>query len=135
MYEDKAAGENAWRTLRDITHKLTGEPQAQPKLWRFDLLEDPACFALALADAYASDLLVVSLAGAEHIPLIIQRWLEVCLPNLKEKDTAIVTIFGQTADLPYRTKSSAHQFVGQQARSMGLSLFSTELPVTRPNLN
>lgn len=92
-YDNLTAGQRAMHTLMTLVEQFRGEGvEMRPQLWRFDLLEDPQWFAVALSDAIRADMLIISTSSTENLPGSMNRWLSQCLACKESGGGAIVAL-------------------------------------------
>ena len=122
-YGDVAAGQRAMRTLAHVTRKLGDEMELCPQPWRFEVLEDPACRALASADAVNADMLIISTSSESELPAAVESWITACLALKRGTSAAVVALLGSEVK-PDELASPRFQFVQAAAREAGLDFFA-----------
>jgi hypothetical protein len=131
IYDDVRAGQRAVSTLTALTSEFEGERvEMRPQLWRFDLLEDPDWFALALADAINTDMLVLSAGSASGLSATVESWLKLCLARKRGTSAAVIALLGPDSNLD-QPDSPRLQFVQSAVKTAGLDFFAPGLPSQR----
>ena len=125
-YRDIAAGQRAVGTISHLTMGRVECPEdlsLRVQFWRFDLLQDTELRMLATADIGVSDIVII--ADSSDLPLepLIQGWLAQGLGDRRDKDTAVVALFGP-AKIPDGPDSDRLQFVQAASRDAGLNFFA-----------
>jgi hypothetical protein len=111
------------RMLGDLARGFDGEVEMRPQAWRFALLEDPAWYALAMADVVNADMLIIAASSGNELPAAVERWIKMCLARKRGSSAAVVALFGtaQDTDSPH---SARFQFVQSAANAAGLDFFA-----------
>ena len=122
-YEDLAAGRQAMRLVSTLANDHQGDFTFMPRLWRFDLLEDPDWRGVAAAEAASTDLLIISTGSASDLPTAIRSWIKSCLARKLDHSGALVALLG-TAGRKEHAGSSDVQFLRNSAREAGLEFFA-----------
>lgn len=123
LYEDVPAGQRAMRTIADVAREFGGELELRPQLWRFELLEDPDWYALAMADAVKADMLIISTSAKSGLSVAVESWIKACLEQKRGTSAAVAALFG-AADNMDDSDSSRFQFVQHAAHEAGLDFFA-----------
>ncbi len=126
VYDDVSAGQHAMHVLASQGHDLH-DIDVRPRLWRFDFLEDPEWFALALADAINADMVVISTSAPNGLNPVVRNWIKLCLARKRGSGSAIVALFGPAGNLD-ELESPRYQFVQNTAREAGLDVFAPHSP-------
>ena len=74
-YEDLPAGIRAMAILERVDREFVGAGRAVHMMWRFDELSDPYLFRIAVTEALAADVIVISAHEAEKLPQEIRDWI------------------------------------------------------------
>jgi hypothetical protein len=120
-YQDLSAGKRAMDALEAPASQLGGAFQVRPVLWRFDFLEDPNWRALATADVFGADMLVVSVSCGNDLPSWLQKWICAALSQRRDRAGALVVLLGTEEKAP--TDGRLLQ-VQEAAREAGWDFFS-----------
>jgi hypothetical protein len=124
LYDDASAGHRAMHTATTLSNGRRGtwlEIKTQP--WRFDLLDDPEWFALALADAINADMLILSVSRENSLPAMVEDWLKLCLMRKRGTDAAVVALLGPDDHLD-EPVCPRFRFVQRVAEAAGLDFFA-----------
>jgi hypothetical protein len=124
-YQDLPAGKRAMSALEGPASQLGGAFQMRPVLWRFDFLEDANWRALAKADVFDADMLVVSVSRGNELPPWLQEWLCAALSQRRDKAGALVALLGTEEKAPTDGRLLRLQ---EAAREAGWDFFSALLP-------
>jgi hypothetical protein len=123
IYDDVPAGNHAIGVLAKLFREPEDRADLRPELWRFDFLDHPDWFALALVGAINADIVVISTSSAHGLNASLENWITLCLTRKRGTRAAVVALFGsaESADGP---ASARLQFVQDAAREAGLDFFA-----------
>lgn len=127
VYDDARAGRRAVITLDAVVHQLGGTTRPLPRLWRFDLLEDPDWRAAATHDVAQADLFIISASDRAALPTTVQRWVEGSLDQSRGTPNAVVALLGPEDDTD-APDSPRVQLLRRAVEAAELSFFA---PATR----
>jgi hypothetical protein len=125
LFEDVAAGLHAMRVLARIVHEPNDE--FRPQLWRFDLLDDPDWFSIALADAMTADIILITTTSNRALNPSVEKWINLCLTRKRGTSTAVVALLGPAENLD-GPKSPRFQWLERAARDAELDFFAPQSP-------
>ncbi|MEI2723390.1 MAG: response regulator [Verrucomicrobiota bacterium] len=125
VYDDTRAGRRAVLTLDAVVHKLGGKKRLHPRLWRFDLLEDPDWRAAATAEADHAGLLILSASCKGALPATVQRWVRGWLDQRRGSAAALAALLGPADDAD-ALDSPRVQRLRNTVEAAGLSFFAPE---------
>ena len=123
VYDDTRAGRRAMLALDDVVHKLGRKERLHPRLWRFDLLEDPDWRAAATAEAAEAGLLIISASGKGALPAAVQHWVHDWLGQ--GRGTAALAALLGPADDPDPLDSPRVQLLRSAAKAAELGFFAS----------
>ena len=127
VYDNLGAGQRGMSILASLVDQFRGaRVEIRPRLWRFDLLDDPQWFNAALDEAIRADMLIVSTGSTNsHLPATVKGWLNQCLAGKQGFGGAIVALPG-AADEP---DTPRFQFLKSAAVEAGLDFFTPQSSV------
>jgi hypothetical protein len=76
IYEDLGTGLRARQVFDQVASALKPEVDFQAKLWRFDLLRDPAMRDLVADEAASAGIVILSAHGQSELPVAISLWMK-----------------------------------------------------------
>lgn len=124
-YRGLSAARWAMRVLDSVANAVGGGSGFRPRLWSFDLLEDPSRRAEAEEDAAQANLLVVATNDAEPLPLTVGDWLAGLLRQKQGSAGAVVALFGPE-ESPEAAGSTRLEAMRLAVRRAGLEFFAPE---------
>jgi|SRR5581483_9128 hypothetical protein len=75
-YEDFAAGRHAKETYDYLVRSLGRELAFDNQMWKFDVLGHPKLREMAVKDAAAADLIMISTHGDGDLPAEVKSWID-----------------------------------------------------------
>jgi hypothetical protein len=93
VYEDLEAGKQAKKTYDYLEQKLGHECRFFTQMWKFEVLNIPKVREMAAGDLMAADIIIISCARADSLPLEMKAWFEQCL-DASSKALALVFLYG-----------------------------------------
>jgi len=111
-YEDFAAAIRAMAMLKRVGNQCGQQARLIPLIWRFDVLADDSYFELAVGDALAADIIVISAREGKTLPQKIREWIAHWLLVEDRRPPALVATLDyhpvrmkrQSCVLPYLAK-------------------------------
>ncbi|HZQ47130.1 MAG TPA: hypothetical protein VFC07_08970 [Verrucomicrobiae bacterium] len=97
-YEDFATGKHAKETYDYLIHQLGHDFEFYNQMWKFDVLGIPKMREMAVKDAAASDLIIVSTHGIGELPAAVRLWIDEWVEN-KGHARALITLVDRPKDL------------------------------------
>jgi hypothetical protein len=95
-YEDFAAGTRAMAMLKRVGNQCGRQARLIHTMWRFDVLSDASYFELAVSEALAADIIVISAREGKSLPQRIREWISHWLLMKIRRPVALVA----TLDYP-----------------------------------
>jgi hypothetical protein len=92
-YEDLEAGKQAKKTYDYLARNLGHECRFSYQMWSFQVLGIPQVREMATSDVMAANIIIISCARANSLPLEVKTWLDQCLAP-RAKAIAIVFLYG-----------------------------------------
>lgn len=117
-YEDFETGKHAKRIYDVLTENLGAEWKVSNQMWKFDVLSIPKLREIAVKDALAADILMVSCHG-ERVPLHVKDWLETTIA-MDHGPIALVALFDMRAD----ASGSVRSYLADVARRGKMDFFA-----------
>jgi hypothetical protein len=121
-YEDFAAGKHAQETYDYLVQRLEGELELDRQMWKFDVLKNLKMRELAVEDAAAADLIIISTHGMGDLPEGVWSWIDRWVAH-EGSAMALVTL----VDRPraYEGEDNPIRFYLQRvARRAGMDFFA-----------
>jgi CheY-like chemotaxis protein len=131
VYDDAPAGRRAVISLDAVVHKLGGKKRPRPRLWRFDLLEEPEWCATATTEAAQASLLIISATSKGALPTTVQDWVHRWLGQSRGTAAALAALLGPADDTD-TPDSPRIQLLRRMVEAAGLSFFAPAPPLPRP---
>lgn len=122
VYEDFAAGKHAKETYDYLVHQLGHDFEFVNQMWKFDLLENSKMRQLAVKDAAASDLIIVSTHGIGNLPDGVKAWINEWVQD-KGNAMALVTLVDRPKDI-FNEDVSIRTFLQEAARRAKVDFFA-----------
>lgn len=94
VYEDVAAAERAMQVIARLEGCTDGQIEFVPKVWRFDLLNDPDFAWAALEDALDADLVILATHITDTLPPAVRRWLASYRARRTRMKSALLLLYG-----------------------------------------
>jgi hypothetical protein len=91
-YEDFETGKQAKRTYDFLVENLSHGCEFSNQMWKFDVLGIPKLREMAVQDAVAADIIIVSSRGMNDLPVEVRLWIESWL-NQQPHALALVALF------------------------------------------
>jgi len=92
LYEDLTTGLQARQLLEGIASRLDLEADLDLRLWRFDLLREPALLERAVSEAAEADVVVLSAHGSGDLPPAVRLWLGQWLARKGDRPLALAVV-------------------------------------------
>jgi hypothetical protein len=122
VYEDLETGVRARQALDEALHRLAADADVRVRMWRFDLLGEPASQQQAVNEASEGRIVFVSAHGSEELPAGVGSWFEQWLSSRSDKPCALViSIDVAAANTP--TANQITHTLGTAARLAGMAVF------------
>lgn len=93
VYEDFETGKRAKETYDFLVSHLGCSCEFMSQVWRFDVLSIPKLEELAIEDAVAADVVIVSSHGGKALPPQVRDWLERWMAVGTHNTMALVALF------------------------------------------
>jgi hypothetical protein len=94
VYDSVPAGRRAFSMVKRVTDQTGDSTQLVPAVWRFDLLDEPACRERATADAVAADLLILATEKPDALPSTVEKWVSDFLVRRHGTPATILAMWG-----------------------------------------
>jgi hypothetical protein len=94
LYDGKAAGRRALALVKRMMVDDVEPVHVNPVLWRFDLLEDQACFARAATETKTADMLVLATDRPDLVPAVVEQWVADFLATRRGRAVPILVLWG-----------------------------------------
>lgn len=120
-YEDFETGKHAKKTYDFLHENLRRECALTNQMWKFDVLGIPKLREIAVRDAVAADIIIISCHG-EELPEHVRKWIESWLMEGTHA-LALVALF-ERADASISTPFSTRSYLGDVARRGGMEFFA-----------
>lgn len=124
-YRGRAAACWAMRVLANVSLALGDDSEFRPRLWSFDLLEEPDGRAGADRDAAQANLLILAADDDEPLPINVGDWVAGLLEQKQGSATAIIALFGPK-EVPEGAGSTRLEALRLAVRRAGLQFFAPE---------
>lgn len=117
LYEDLPTGLRARRALDRVLSRpeLMAEGLLHP--WRLDTLGDPQCREQAALDALTAEIVMLSMHGGNHLPLVTETSLEEWFGSKTSKGRVLVISFDLDAKPLIKTNPTATKLGAIAARN------------------
>jgi hypothetical protein len=122
LYEDFNAGKHAKETYDYLVHQLGHDFEFYNQMWKFDVLVIPKMRQMAVKDAAASDLIIVSTHGVGELPPEMKLWIEEWVEN-KGHARALVTLVDRPKDI-FSEDTSIRSCLQDAAGRAGVAFFA-----------
>jgi hypothetical protein len=76
VYEDFAAGKHAQETYDFLVSQLGRDYIFSNQMWKFDVLGNAKMREMAVKDAEAADLIIISTHGTSELPVEVKSWID-----------------------------------------------------------
>lgn len=120
-YEDFETGKHAKRTYDFLVQNLGRDCHFTNQMWKFDVLMLPKLRDIAVEDAAAADIIMISSNGGE-LPDHVKAWIEAWLP-IAPNPLALVALFARKGEEDH-TVNSAQRYLAQIAQKGNLEFFA-----------
>ena len=97
-YQGIATGFRAWEMAAGLEAELKPAVEIVTDLWEFELLADPQLRGCAVADAAASDMVVISAGRGCELPAHVKKWMQTWLDRTRSRPAALVALLDQGAN-------------------------------------
>jgi hypothetical protein len=91
-YEDFETGKQAKRTYDFLVKNLGQGCEFSNQMWKFDVLGIPKLREMAVQDAIAADIIIVSSRGGNELPMKVRIWMESWVSQ-QPRALALVALF------------------------------------------
>jgi len=122
-YDDLLAARRGMRVVADMAGRAVAEAKWRPLPWKFDVLDDPGCQQLAIADAMNADLIVISTNARKGLPPAVEAWIKSSLAQKRGHYAAVVAMLGPSDHLDH-PDSKRLKLVRQATEAAGLDFFA-----------
>lgn len=122
IYEDFAAGKHAKATYDYLVNQLGRDFEFSNQMWKFDVLGIPKMRQMAVKDAAASDLIIVSTHGVGELPAEVRLWVDEWAEN-KGHARALVTLVDRPKDL-FASDPSIRSYLEDSAKRANVDFFA-----------
>jgi uncharacterized protein len=109
-YADLSSAALAKRILHDSLMVLSSHLVVQTAYWKFDLLSSKTLQEMAVEDAAAAHIIVISTAKEYGLPEGARNWIETCLTKPHVKDVAFVALVRDQERFEYDASPHAGSF-------------------------
>jgi hypothetical protein len=135
VHQDAITREWATR-VADRAIQLVGECSVRSTWWKIGGLSDPRVFRDAVQAAATADILIVSVLGADALPLDLYEWIDAWLPLRLQLAGAMVALIGVPGQ-PGADSSRIEYYLQDVARRGQLEFLSQhqELPLALPDFS
>lgn len=114
LYENFAAGLDAWRFCKQLVRKLDSAIQQQ--MWNFHVLGIHEVRNAAVHAATKADMVIISVSGHSELPANVRDWLDLWLWLGEPVDSALVTLFDSPGAPAVATTCTYLQSMARRAR-------------------
>jgi hypothetical protein len=115
VYEDLSAGLRAKQTADWLEAQLPPQRDMRLKLWRFDLLSEPALREEVTNEAMRADLVLLSAHGQHGLPEDVSTWIREWLTQGTDEPPALIVVFDASAE----GSAAANDFLASLRRAAG----------------
>jgi len=122
LYEDFTAGKHAKETYDYLVHQLGHDFDFYNQMWKFDVLGIPKMRQMAVKDAAASDLIIISTHGVGELPAKVKSWVDAWMQN-KGHARALVTLVDRPKDL-FAEDTAIRSYLQEAAKRAGVAFFA-----------
>lgn len=131
-YEDFETGKHAKKTYDFLAENLRRDCSLTNQMWKFDVLSIPKLREIAVRDAVAADIIIVSSHGDE-IPEQVRKWIASWLMEGTNALALVALFAGPQNHLP--GSSAARQYLADVAKRGHMEFFAQpdEWPGRRSN--
>jgi len=119
IYEDFECGKRAMRIYDYLVANLGSEFTFDHQMWKFDVLKLPKLREMAVSDAAAADIILVSTRQGEELPTPVKTWVDSWLPMGCEAIALVALFDGE----PERA-GGAFQYLSAVACKAGIQFFA-----------
>ena len=134
LYEDFGTGLRAKQTLDGTVQRLVFDADVHVKLWRFDLLREPALYDQAASEVTEADIVFVSAHGQGELPVSVNGWLQHWLARKVGEPCALaMSLDAGAGETP--TAAQMLEALRGMAEQAGVEVFCTSVRCTKGNGN
>jgi len=120
-YEDFETGKHAKKTYDFVVQNLGPDCRFTNQMWKFDVLTLPKLCDIAVEDATAADIIMISSNGGE-LPEGVKAWIEAWLP-FEPGPLALVALSPRADQEDHRADSAQH-YLARIARRGNMEFFA-----------
>ena len=120
-YEDFETGKHAKKTYDFLVENLGRDCRPTSQMWKFDVLGIPKLREIAVKDAAAADIIIISSHG-EGLPEPLKAWIESWLMDANNC-LALVALFDRPSEEPVRTRA-ARAYLAEVAKRGKMEFFA-----------
>jgi hypothetical protein len=113
-YADLSAATIAKGILRESLATLSSRFKVKTNFWKFDLLSSPLLQEMAMQDATAAHIIIISTEKEYGLPEAARNWIETCLTRPHVKDVAFVALVRDNHDLSEDSVEAFEHFSARQ---------------------
>jgi hypothetical protein len=132
-YEDFETGKAAKETYDFLAEKLGHDCQFNNQMWKFDVLSIPNLREMAVRDAAAAEIVMISCHGNSEFPKEVKSWLERWLAA-QTRAIALVGLFDARCGDPGQARSN-RAYLADAARRARVEFFAQPGQPLLPALN
>lgn len=118
-YEDFETGKRAMKVYDYLVEHLGDEYFFQNQMWKFEVLAVAKMWQMAVEDASAADIIIVSAHGTNELPAEAKSWIKSWVAG-QNRPIALVGLF----DLEERFSNPPRTYLADTARRHGIEFFS-----------
>jgi len=118
-YEDFETGKRAMKTYDYLVQHLGDDCTFKNQMWKFDVLAVPKLREMAVKDAAAADIIVVSAHGSGDLSDAVKAWVDRWIAG-ERNAIALVGLF----DTDMYFENPARRYLAETARRAGMEFFS-----------
>jgi hypothetical protein len=120
-YEDFETGKQAKETYDFLVNNLRHECRFDNQMWKFDVLSISKLREMAVNDAVAADIIIVSCHGTHELSADVKAWIDSWV-HRRSNAIALVALFGSACD--DRDKNGIRDYLADVARRAGMEFFA-----------
>jgi len=113
-YADLSAASIAKRILHDSLAVLSSRFTVETNFWKFELLSSPVLQEMAMQDATAAHIIIISTEKEYGLPEGARNWIETCLTKPHVKDVAFVALVRDNHDADDGSTAALEHFSAPQ---------------------
>ena len=124
VYDEEEAYRRALRTLVDLDFQVGGGIDIRPIPWRIEEFGHFYHRALAMENAQAADIIIVSVTSTVELPETLRQWLLDCVPHRHDRSTLLVVALLGGSEGMDSPESPRFQFMKKIAAEAGFDFLA-----------